>query len=124
MKKEAKEKTDCDNKAREEEERKKLAASKPPPAWGSTIGKNKDRSWGTPGLLHKEKSVWDKDLVLSSTEDESFGLPTVITSSVPGVISDGTNNLDFLTVKVPPGDSAEEEVFDWGIPTKKKKGRK
>ena len=103
---EAREKAEREAREREEEERKKLSASRIPSAWGSTVGKNGDRSRKTSSISPKEqKNEWGSNWGFGSTEkkEESSNLPPIITSSVPGGIFEGAGHFDFFTNKDSPG---------------------
>jgi hypothetical protein len=106
---EAKERVEREARERTEVETKALA-SKVPSARGSTIGKN-DRSRKTSALSQKEqKNEWAGTWGSNSIEEESSGLPPILTSSSPGGIFDGASDFWSTGKKDLPGGAEELEL--------------
>ena len=118
---EKKEKADREAKEREEE-KKKPVASNNPTAWGS--GNNRGRK--TSGLSQREhKNEWGGggwDAGSAEKKDELSGLPSIITSSIPGGVFDGAGNFDFFAKKDSPGGAGEEVELRTPLTKKGKNG--
>ena len=111
-----KEKADREAKAREEEKNKVSASKIQSPwgtgstSWGSTSGKNGDRSRKTStGLSQKEqKNEWANTWGDSENREEPSHLPSIITSSIHGGGFSNPGNFDFFTKADSPGGVGEE----------------